>query len=333
MRGTRAANLIGVTGDFGPRAKALWLVAPALPQTAPLNDNVPELPEFAFTFAVPQITGSCCCSWCLPPCATLCCFTPWNTMPSIREHAPLPLLIPASSLLLEMLPSSLEELGKLLEKKLTFEQAVRTLTAQVAVSTNPQQYMPLINRTHTLLRTRHTNPNYWREAQKLYTACQAAGVMGVDLKKFQDEVRAHLGDSDPDPAEQQQQQQQQAAATSAAALLEAFLGPVVSELQHSDHMDMRLGGECLEFIGDSCLSCSSINHLVSSPTHRIRRPSPCWMGHMHASHTLMMQAQLWMMHSAGRVLSGQGLHLRPKRHPQVHRLERAARSRTHARRV
>jgi hypothetical protein len=66
------------------------------------------------------------------------------------------------------------ELRARLEKKATFEAALRELSELCASSPGDQQWgelYPLVARSHQLLKTRYTNPNFHRLGERLFSAC------------------------------------------------------------------------------------------------------------------------------------------------------------------
>ena len=68
--------------------------------------------------------------------------------------------------------TDLAELRLLLEKRATFERAVRALRAAVVDGTpDGQAVMQLATRVHVLLRTRYSGVGYWRAGHDLFAVC------------------------------------------------------------------------------------------------------------------------------------------------------------------
>ena len=66
-----------------------------------------------------------------------------------------------------------------LEKKGTFEQALSDLRLQLQAPREAeqlQQLLPLVTRTHTLLKTRYSNIAFWKQGQHLFETCRVSPV-------------------------------------------------------------------------------------------------------------------------------------------------------------
>lgn len=72
-----------------------------------------------------------------------------------------------------------------LERKATFEAAVKELTTAVrATSDTPPAALDLVPRVHTLLKARYSNPAFWKAGLELFKAVEVGWVLAC--------IQAHL---------------------------------------------------------------------------------------------------------------------------------------------
>lgn len=66
------------------------------------------------------------------------------------------------------------ELRARLDKKATFEPSVKQLIELCQAGPAEKEWhglYPLVARSHVLLKTRYSNPNFWKLGEQLYSAC------------------------------------------------------------------------------------------------------------------------------------------------------------------
>ncbi len=71
-----------------------------------------------------------------------------------------------------------QDLRQRLERKATFEAAVKELTCAVkAAGTQADFHADLVARVHTLLKARYSNPAFWKAGLELFKAVQVCAVL------------------------------------------------------------------------------------------------------------------------------------------------------------